>query len=390
MNNVQKLVEAAQAIAEVSDRQEPTIPVFTLAGALDQARDKFPHDAIIANMAESYKTLQKDNQFRMVNKDHIQSCFNHFAGLGCHDNIRSILGEMLVDHRVGLSTNSNSIDRSWGDCGTRNIEDVQNDKQPLEIQARALEVDLAQEAKIADQGFLSHTADLILRSDSRFSNSQINSTLQLVANEFKQVAAQSPSVRFVQDSEDGIRVIATLNNGKTEKDFQVDVVFTSTGAPMPIHSYSFDEGKTSRLFIASNLSADLNGDRDGDRLVVSEDLIGINFNQLMHQMYLASLDHDSSRCREVLAVVQEKYPEQVALAVNEYIDGTTTNKESKATCSRLMRNKTSVQDLCGHLLIPVTQVVVDAQGHCRRKSLAAFDSSSAAGVSISTSKVSLT
>jgi len=160
---------------------------------------------------------------------------------------------------------------------------------------------------------------------------------------------------------------------------------------MPIHSYSPDGGSTTKLFSSAEVSKDLNSDSQSDRLTIATDLLGQNFNELMQSMHLASIDQDTQKCREILAVVQDKYPEQVPLAFNEYVDGVSAPKTSQASCSMLTRNKTSVQDLCGHLMIPASQVVVDDQGHCRRKSLAAFDAScDVGGTSIATSRISLT
>lgn len=393
MNDLNKLIEAAQAITAVTDRYENSIPVFMMVDKLENARDAYPGDQIIAHMAEAYKTLQREQPHSMVSKDHVQNCFNHFAGFGTHDNVRTVLANILVDHRQDLGAVNRDESRSWGDDTTRNIEDVTAGKQALEVSANALELDLSKEGTYLedDQGDLAtHAANLLLRANSRFSDDQINAALNCVASEFTQVVGQSPSVRFISDTSDGLKIIATLSNGRVDKDFTVDVSLGSDGAPMPLYEYAVANG-ASRVFTAANINKDLNTNSESDRLVINPEYLNLNFGELMQEMYLASAEGDLGRCKQVLAVVNDKYPEQAKVAVNEYMDGLeTSSRTQQATCSKVIRNNTSVQDICGHMLIPVSQIVVDAQGHCRRKSLAAFDAVEREGVNISTSKVKLT
>jgi len=396
----QELEQAIVAIANLHNSNSRSIAASVLVDRLETARDKYPHDHIIVNMSESIQASLKNDPFKMMSPSDVQECFNHFVQLGASDNVRSVLGEFLVDHRIATSTTRESHDdRTWGSNITRDLSDVQAGVQPLEVSVRATDATLDAEASRAIFGDLEDEifgslSDSVLRKASSFSDNEINKVINFVAEEFSAVVGQTPSVRFASDDgSNTVQVFASLKNGGRDSVFVVDVpIAKQSNHPLPILQYVMANTDKKRLFTAANLRQDMSS-HDTSTASISIKYSTMDFNSLIRELYTSASNGENASAKMILDAVRTNYPDKINVAVENLTEALQkfAEREEAPNCSRIIpAGKYSVRDVCGHLRIPLDEVYVDDAGSCRRKSLAVFDSLESSNVSIATSKIHLT
>ena len=245
--------------------------------------------------------------------------------------------------------------------------------------------------------------DDVLEAASQFGLEAIRTGKELIANELRSAGFKNAQVKFGSESNESVIYLAAINTPKGPREIEVAVEMKalSENKYMPLMPTYFAYDGMIEDFTSTKLQrfAMTLPSPSTQNVVYTTAYNYMLLPELKDEMLKAVGDSDYVTCETVLAEIRDRFNDddyKNAIADYHFIltQKAKLHKQSQYKCSKVIHaGHGSIEDRCGHYLVPLSKVVTDEQGNCRlktaieRERLNPIDES---GAAISTSKINLT
>jgi len=242
--------------------------------------------------------------------------------------------------------------------------------------------------------------DDLLEAASSFGKDAINNGKSLIASELSEAGFKGAQVKFGSEANGSVVYLATIHSpkGPVEIEVPVEMAVTADNKVIPLYPKCFAYDGMVEDFIPSRLqrfAINLPAQSTGN-LTMKSAMSYMTLPELKDEVLKGASDGDYVTCESALDEIQEKYTEEdFKNAVADYhfilMHKTSMGEQEQRTCSRMIpAGKGSIYPRCGHFGIPMSQIIVDAQGYCKTKTAVErekLNPSDESGASISSAKV---
>lgn len=293
-----------------------------------------------------------------------------------------LFGDTDKDKDMAMSTPNLYMDRQYEE-GRPDIDTIQEIEMPQELAHLARDFE-----------------DSVLEAASSFGIAVIRSGKELIARELISAGFKNAQVKFGSESGDSVVYLATINTpkGPAEIEVPIEMQITTSGSAVPLSpSYFAYDGLIEDFTIpklqrfAINIPAPSSGTK-----TYSSAHSYMLLPELKDEILTAASVSDYVTCEAALSEIESRFTEEDfknSVADYHYLLMQKTHMENKEqlSCSKMIAaGKGSIYSRCGHFGVPMHEVVVDEEGHCRRKTALEREKMNPAnegGASMSSAKV---
>jgi hypothetical protein len=240
----------------------------------------------------------------------------------------------------------------------------------------------------------------VLEAASTFGIEAIRNGKNLIARELQAAGFKNAQVRFGSEGGDSVVYLASIGTPKGPAEIEVPVemqmVAPEKFIPLSPAYFAYDglieDFNISKLQrFAINLPAPSTGGK-----TYSSAHSYMLLPELKDEILTAASEADYITCESALTEIESRFTEEDfknAVADYHYIlmqKAHMENQEQRSCAKMIAAGRGSIYARCGHFGIPMHQVVVDAEGHCRRKTAAESEKLSPtneSGAAMSSAKV---
>lgn len=242
--------------------------------------------------------------------------------------------------------------------------------------------------------------DRILESASSFGKNAIQIGRNMVAAELSSAGFKNSQVKFASENEDSAVYVASINTSKGPLELEIPVEMKDTGGnryePLLPSCFAcdgviedFTPTKLQRFVLRHTPST--------GQTVYSSIYSHMTLPELKDSLIKSASENDYVECEMILNSVQDRFnEEEYKNTVSDYhymLTLKNDNGKIVRKCSReIPAGKVSIEPMCSHYNLPMSQVFVDENGVCHKKTSVArekLNPISESGVGISTSKIIL-
>jgi len=245
--------------------------------------------------------------------------------------------------------------------------------------------------------------DDVLEAVSAFGLEAIRNGKELIASELRSAGFKNAQVRFGSESKQSVIYLAAINTPKGPTEIEVAAEMHSLGSNkyMPLMPTYFAYDGMIEDFTSTKLQrfAITIPYPSSKTTIYSSSFNYMVLPELKDEILKAASENDYVTCETVLSEIKERFNEddfKNAIADYHFIltQKTKLHKQSQHKCSKTIHaGHGSIEDRCGHFLVPMSKVVTDEQGNCRLKTAIErerLNPVEETGAAISTSKINLT
>jgi len=245
--------------------------------------------------------------------------------------------------------------------------------------------------------------DDVLEAASAFGLESIRNGKELIASELRSAGFKNAQVRFGSESNQSVIYLASINTPKGATEIEVAVEMRAVGSnkymPLMPTYFAYDgliedftPAKLQRFAISST-------NPSSKTTVYSASYSYMLLPELKDEILKAASENDYVTCETILSEIKERFDEdnfKNAIADYHFVltQKSKLNKQSQHKCSKVIHaGHGSIEERCGHFLVPMSKVVTDEQGNCRLKTAIErerLNPLEKTGAEISTSKINLT
>jgi hypothetical protein len=274
------------------------------------------------------------------------------------------------------------------------FSDKQNNLEPQPYIDTTPEVEMPKELAHLSQDFEND----LLEAVSSFGKDAVKAGKSLVLAELSEAGFKHSQVRFGSESGDSVCYMAALATPKGPVEIEVPVEMQvtagSTYRPLAPAYFAYDgliedftPAKLQRF--ALNRPAPSSGE-----VVYSTEHSYMTLPELRDEIIKAASNNDYVSCEMILGTIQERFEEEDyrnTVADYHYLLMLKNSDAEAPKCSKeIAAGKGSIETRCGHYGVPMSKVVVGADGHCKLRSSVEREKLNPveeSGAAISTSKL---
>lgn len=196
-----------------------------------------------------------------------------------------------------------------------------------------------------------------------FGTSFVNKARDLVDQALKQAGEKYNQIKVAKSDKSSIYFAVSTGGGRLS--FTVPVKVKEGKALKP--SVLICEGSISPISEKTLIEMSNNGVFDKKSAAFVSPQYGMKNSELIEIVRQAALDSNFDRAEDAMNIIlQSGDNNSYTIAVKEYMSNLNAKKEAapKSTCSLIVKSKTSLKPVCGHLNLPIDKVVQDKFGNC--------------------------
>ncbi|KKN39493.1 hypothetical protein LCGC14_0742980, partial [marine sediment metagenome] len=287
-----------------------------------------------------------------------------------------------TDKEMALSTPNLYMDRQYEE-GRPDIDTTQDIEMPQELAHLSRDFE-----------------NSVLEAASAFGITAIRNGKELIARELISAGFKNAQVKFGSEGGDSVVYLATINTpkGPAEIEVPIEMQVTTAGTVVPLSpSYFAYDGLIEDFTIPKlqRFAISLPAPSSGTKTYSSAHSYML-LPELKDEILAAASTADYVTCESALSEIEARFNEEDfknAIADYHYILMQKTHMENQEqrSCSKMISaGRGSIYSRCGHFGIPMHQVMVDAEGYCRRKTAAESEKlspSNESGAAMSSAKV---
>ncbi len=213
----------------------------------------------------------------------------------------------------------------------------------------------------------------ILETSLNFPLQTVRLAKRMLYAELTAMGFKGSQISISSSTDDGLICNALIDTPSGKVSIEVPIEMKNNQPLMPsvfAHGDYIDDFSQEKLASFIYTKADISEGvirRDND-------LASENINQLRNALASAVSHNDFTTCDDILEVVSAKFDKSIYLdMVRSYHNmlktaGMAKKAYSKSKCSMIIKNNSSIYPMCGHLMLPLHEVIQDENGRCHRAS----------------------